>query len=113
MSSDVQPGIAPEFHNAPSPRLTLSMDDKIYLALSRNDAATATYIFALFCRQTSPRNYNMAPSAEVYTFDNKRDADMFYNTLNKIMAVQSKLPAHKALSDFSREQIKMFPEHTK
>lgn len=91
--------------NAPAPAgmplLNLSMTDKIYLAVSRQNADNLHYIYTLFCRENRPNNYSMIPETAIAAFKDTAQADVYYNTVKQIQDFQSRSEAYRAILSFA------------
>lgn len=95
------------------PLLNLSMTDKIYLAVARKNVDNLHYIYSLFCRENRPGNYNLMPEADIATFRDTTQADLYYNTLLQIQDYQSRGTGYRAILDFADIYIDDFRNKTR
>ena len=60
------------------PILTLDMNDKIYLAVSKNFSDTFAYVYTLACLNDGRNNsYNLVATPQIHAFDDKSAAHDF------------------------------------
>lgn len=91
------------------PDLTLSANDKMYLALAFNQSERLAFIHTLFCRRRELDGvYNARAESEVLTFKKTSDAKVYYETLQQIHQVQSTMNVYEGLSQFNKELIAQF-----
>ena len=69
------------------PDLTLNMDDKIYLAVTKRNADTLVFVYTLACLKTDKMSttYNVVATREMHTFKNKDAAQIYYDTILEII----------------------------
>ena len=69
------------------PNLTLSMDDKVYLAVSKDLTDKLSFVYTLAClKQNKNSNmYNMLATREIHAFKNKDAASIYHDTIEKII----------------------------
>ncbi len=94
------------------PRLILNDIDKVYLATAVKSVDKLTFIYTLVCRGEK-RQYDIVPCIEVAAFDNRRDANIFYRTVNQIMELQSKLNGLSIIREASQKYIDDFHRRTR
>lgn len=101
--------------NQVQPKLVLSASDKIYLATAKKTIKNLTYIYTLACLpdQDRPGQCKLLPTTQVSTFDNKRHAELYYNTINQIMKLQSTWPGTEFARSMSAETIVAFKQQTR
>ena len=90
------------------PDLTLSANDKMYLAIAFNQSDRLAFIHTLFCRMMDSGSYNGRAEIDVLTFKKTTDAMVYYAALQEIMRYQSSAKAHEWLSEFNKELIAQF-----
>lgn len=70
------------------PILTLSSNDKIFLASTRRDDAIFAYVLALVCYKKKDglrSDVDINPTEEIYTFESATQADVFHNTVQQMI----------------------------
>ncbi len=90
-----------------SPKLTLDVMAKVYLATAVKSANKLTFVYTLACIR-SGNMYGLFPTTEISTFDSEKDAAIFHKTINEIMSVQSKHVGMKKIKDMMSDKIKEF-----
>lgn len=95
------------------PKLVLNNIDRLYLATAVKSVKNLTFIYSLVCRNTGNRQYEMLPVTEIAAFDNKRDAAIYHNTVNQVMAYQQNLPGLKTIREVMADEIARFNENTR
>lgn len=94
------------------PKLKLNVMEKIYLALSVKSVNKMIFIYTLVSLR-SGRNYDVFPTTEIATFDNKKDADIYYKTIKEIMRFQGNHMGIQKIREIMTEQIKEFKERVR
>lgn len=95
------------------PKLTLNDEDKLYLAVAVKSANKLTFIYTLACLKANVRQWNAIPTTEISTFDNVKDADIYFKTVSEIMAYQDKQIGNKKIKESMKEYIKTFKKKTR
>ena len=95
------------------PKLTLNDEDKLYLAVAVKSANKLTFIYTLACLKANGRQWNAIPTTEISTFDNVKDADIYFKTVSEIMAYQNKQIGNKKIKEYMKEYIKTFKKKTR
>lgn len=95
------------------PNLTLNMDDKIYLAVSKQYTDKLAFVYTLACHKSGGNTYNLLPTREIHTFKKKESADLYYETIDHIIGVNINSENLKNFFEFNDELILKFTEHTK
>lgn len=90
-----------------NPKLQLSMQDKVYLAVAQSQADKLVFIHALVCRREFGGTYKLLPEEEIMTFTSRSDAGIYYQTLLQIQKVQQQSTV-SALFDYNKEAIAKF-----
>lgn len=74
-------------NNNNKPDLTLSMNDKIYLAVSKNTDSKFAFVFTLACLKMAKdsNSYYLNATPEIHAFKNKDSADLFHDTIEQII----------------------------
>ena len=101
--------------NENKPSLTLSMDDKIYLAVSKRDADKLAFVYTLACNRTekAANTYDMTATREIHTFKNRDSAQLYHDTIEQIINVNVNDKKFDVLFGFNEELIAQFMEYTK
>ncbi len=86
-------------NNNNKPDLTLSMDDKIYLAVTKNTDSKFAFVFTLACLKMdkNSNSYNMNATREIHAFKNKDSAEIFHDTVEQIIEVNLTNKNYQAL----------------
>ncbi len=95
------------------PKLTLNDEDKLYLAVAVKSANKLTFIYTLACLKANGRQWNAIPTTEISTFDNVKDADIYFKTVSEIMAYQDNQIGNKKIKEYMKEYIKTFKKKTR
>lgn len=90
------------------PVLSLSMTDKMYLALMYQEHNRLAFIYTLFCRQDLSGGYCAVADQEVLVFKRSSDAKVYYETLQQIQHHQSATKNYQGLVIYNQELIKQF-----
>ena len=101
--------------NGNKPNLTLSMDDKIYLAVSKNESEKLAFVYTLACHQTgrAGNTYEMTAKREIHTFKNHESAQLYHDTIERVIEVNANNKSFEPLFSFNEKLIEDFMEHTK
>ena len=95
------------------PKLTLNDEDKLYLAVAVKSANKLTFIYTLACLKANGRQWNAIPTTEISTFDNVKDADIYFKTVNQIMNYQQKSLGPQKIKEMFAGEIKAFKERVR
>lgn len=90
------------------PDLTLSMDDKIYLAVAYKQSDGMGFIYMLICNRVDKSRYALFPEAQIMTFENAADAKIYYQTLLQIQEFQDTQEIHKKFKKANEAEIQKF-----
>lgn len=73
------------------PILSLSMDDKIYLAVAKDLTGPLSFVYTLAClRQGKNLNtFSMIPTREIHAFKTKEAASVYHDTIESIVNVNA------------------------
>lgn len=97
-----------------NPLLTLSMDEKIYLAVARKDIDKLSFVYTLACLNTGvPNQYNIFATPEIQTFNGRSSANVFYKTVERLIEANIKDKNKEDFFKFNENLIKNFSEYTK
>lgn len=88
--------------------LTLSMDDKIYLAVAYKQANGMGFIYMLICNRVNKSSYSLLPEAQILTFKNVAQAKIYYQTLLQIQEFQSEIDICKKFKKANEAEIQKF-----
>jgi len=91
------------------PDLTLSANDKLYLAIAFNQSDLLAFIHTLFCRRREMDGvYNVRAESEMLTFKKTSDAKVYYATLQQIQQAQSHMNIYEGMAESNKELIAQF-----
>ena len=89
------------------PNLTLSMNDKIYLALIYKQVDDMGFIYSLVCLRNE-KGYSVVPESQMMTFKKSADAKFYYQALCQIKEFQENQEVFKKLQQASKQEIDKF-----
>ena len=92
------------------PDLTLNMDDKIYLAVTKNTQNKFAFVFTLACLKTNKNSnsYSMNATREIHTFKDKESAEIFHDTVEQIIEANATNKNYQTLFDVNEALINRF-----
>ena len=92
------------------PDLTLNMDDKIYLAVSKNTDSKFAFVFTLAClkMEKNSNSYNLNATREIHAFKNKDAAEIFHDAIEQIIEVNLTNKNYQALFKANEKMIDGF-----
>ena len=95
--------------------LTLNMDEKVYLAVSKNTAGKIAFVYTLACLQFAgkPNTYDMTATRESHAFSDKNAAEIFYESVKRIVGFNAADKNRKMLFSFNENLIKGFNENVR
>jgi hypothetical protein len=101
--------------NSYKPVLTLSMDEKIYLAVAKRDLDKLAFVYTLACLKSdkNANTYDCFATQEIHTFKSKTSADVYYETVSQIVEINENDEEKKFLFDTNEKLIEKFIEKTK
>ena len=101
--------------NGNKPNLTLNMDDKIYLAVAKRDLDKLSFVYTLACLRADNRtnSYNLTPTREIHTFKNKESAQLYHDTIEQIVEVNSNDETKQPIFSANEPIIERFMEYTR
>ena len=90
--------------NKIKPDITINMDEKIYLAVAKDTGGKLAFIYTLACLRISEDDAfpSMLATREIHAFKNKDRAELYYDTLNKIVELNA--------DDITKQDIFAFNE---
>lgn len=95
--------------NKNKPVLTLSMDDKIYLAVAKSFSEPFSFVYTLACnRQKNSGKYDMDASANIHTFKDKGAARVYHDTIAQLVEINEGTGRYKMMCDFNKAKIEAF-----
>ena len=100
--------------NIPQPDLSLNMDAKIYLAVSKPEQGK--FVYTLACLKTEPKSrfYEVFATREMQVFKNIDSANMYYEAVNATVDQNKKEQRFSLLFSMNKEMIQNFnAEHTR
>ena len=95
------------------PVLTLSMDEKIYLAVAKKDLDKLSFVYTLACFKNATTQYNMNATPEIHTFNSQKDAKVYHDTIEQIIDFYANDKTKEALFNMNENLIERFLENTK
>ena len=97
-------------NNNNKPDLTLNMDDKIYLAISKNTDSKFAFVFTLACLKMdkNSNSYNINATREIHAFKNKESAEIFHDTVEQIIEANAANKNYQALFTANEKIIDAF-----
>ena len=77
--------------NTHKPILSLNMDEKIYLAVSKDTNSKTAFVFTLACLRSNPNSRDVEGTAtrEIHAFENAKSAEIYYDTIDKIVEINA------------------------
>ena len=92
------------------PDLTLNMDDKIYLAVAKDFFGKKAFVYTLACLReaNNPNSINLAATREINTFNNKESAELYYETIEKIVELNTYDESKNVLFKANEKVIERF-----
>lgn len=95
--------------NENKPVLTLSMDDKIYLAVAKSFSEPFSFVYTLACNgQKNSGKYDMDASSNIHTFKDKDAARVYHDTIAQLVEINEGAGRYKMLFDFNKAKIEAF-----
>ena len=90
-----------------NPDLTLSMDDKIYLALMYKQVDGIGFIYSLACLRTA-KGYSVTPESQMMMFKKPAEAKFYYQALQQIKEFQENQADFKKLIQVNKQKVDDF-----
>lgn len=92
------------------PILSLNMDDKIYLAVSKDLTDKLSFVYTLACLEQNKNSnmYNMFATREIHAFKNKDAASIYHDTIKKIIDKNAEDKTKQDLFSANEELIENF-----
>ena len=96
------------------PDLTLSMDDKIYLAVAKQNTEKLAFVYTLACLRSNggANSFNLFPTEEIHAFINKDSANLYYETIQQIIDFNINDKVRTQLFETNDEWIQRFLDNT-
>ena len=97
------------------PDLTLNMDTKIYLAVSKEIADRLAFVYTLAClkQNKNTNTYNMYATREIHAFRNKDIAEVYHDTIEKIIEKNTSDKSKQVLFSANDKLIEQFYENSR
>ena len=96
------------------PVLTLSMDDKIYLAVAKKDLDKLSFVYTMFI---AVDKYNQIrpteTKREIHTFTNKDSAQIYHATISQIVDANINDKTKESFFKMHDDAIMNFDEYTR
>ncbi len=90
------------------PLLSLSLNDKFYLATAHTSDETLHYVYSLFCRQRHSGTYEMMPETDIAAFSDAKAADIYHKTIQNAVAYNKRGRLFEAVQGFVGNYIEDF-----
>lgn len=92
------------------PDLTLSMDDKIYLAVSKSETEKLAFVYTLACLKADEKSTNVSllPTSEIHAFRDKDAAKLYYETIEQIIDFNTNDEGRNVFLETNRDLIERF-----
>lgn len=95
------------------PILTLDMNDKIYLAVSKNFSDTFAYVYTLACLNDGRNNsYNLVATPQIHAFDDKSAAHVYHDTIEQLVMIHESDERYTPFFKANKGQIEQFKRLT-
>lgn len=97
------------------PDLTLNMDEKIYLAVSKNTDNKIAFIYTLACLKMNEQSntYNLMATRESHAFKDKDAAQIFYTAVKQIVAFNRADKNKEIMFSANEDLIQKFNENVR
>lgn len=96
-----------------TPSVLLNSSDKIYLAVSKKNVDKLIFVYMLVCKNAGGQRYDLLPTTEVASFEDKRKSEVFYKTVQEVMNLQQKMSGLQFLYNIMSDKITEFKENTR
>lgn len=90
------------------PDLTLNMNEKIYLAVSKNTNGKTAFVYTLACLRTAPNQYDLYATPEIHAFKDIDSAHIYYETIEKIVEINTQDEKKTTIFEANEEIIQHF-----
>jgi hypothetical protein len=95
------------------PILTLNMNDKIYLAVSKNFSDTFAYVYTLACANDGRNNtYNLVATPQIHTFNDKSAAHVYHDTIEQLVIIHENDERYTPFFNANKGLIEQFKRQT-
>jgi hypothetical protein len=96
--------------NKIKPDITIDMDEKIYLAVAKDTTGKLAFIYTLACLKKSEDDAfpSMLATREIHAFKDKTRAELYYDTLHKIVELNTEDSDKEGLFAFNEKLIDKF-----
>ena len=95
------------------PDLTLSMDDKIYLAVSKNITDKLSFVYTLACLKQTGNTYDGIATREAHAFKDKDAANIYHDTIEQIVGINASDPTQEQMFALNEGLIQRFNENVR
>ena len=97
------------------PILSLSMDDKIYLAVSKDLTGPLSFVYTLACLKQGKNSnvFNLVPTREIHVFKTKEIASVYHDTIEKIVDANASDETKQALFSANEKLINNFTQNAR
>ena len=95
------------------PILTLDMNDKIYLAVSKNFSDTIAYVYTLACLNDGRNNScNLVATPQIHAFDDKSAAHVYHDTIEQLVMIHESDESYTLFFNANKGLIEQFKRQT-
>lgn len=102
-----------KINNIPgAPKLVLSANDKLYLAIATKSVDKLTFVYTLACLRRGNR-YELNPTTEIATFDNAHDAMIYHKAVQQVMEFQQKMVGPQTIKEILTDDISAFNQNVR
>ena len=102
-----------KINNIPgAPKLVLSANDKLYLAIATKSVDKLTFVYTLACLRRGNR-YELNPTTEIATFDNAHDAMIYHKAVQQVMEFQQKMVGPQTIKEILTDDIAAFNQNAR
>ena len=98
--------------NTHKPVLSLNMDEKIYLAVSKNTDSKTAFVFTLACLRLNPNSKSFEGTA-TREIKNAESAEIYYNTIDKIVEINASDEKKQMFFEANEKLIEHFMENVR
>lgn len=95
------------------PAFKLSTVDRFFLAVAKKSARGLVFVYTLGCNATNSSQYDAIATIEIATFDNPKNAKIYYQTIFESIQFFKDTKVYDALSDFNENALKNFWQKVK
>lgn len=91
-----------------APKMVLNDTDKFYLAVAQKQIDKLTFVYSLACHNDGHNQYSLSPKTEIASFENAKDANVYYNTIRATMNFQQSANGGRVIAETMKPEIELF-----